>query len=168
MKLLFLVTTLLLCASARAEKAPKAYLCAQLSEEAKRYNDSITSLFGTAVSFFKPQNVSPEAPIYETDLSGMESADFVLILPPYGRDCAFEVGWFAGKAKPIIFYAEKGGDWQRDVMIKGGVTRVLTTNSALYENLMKDPELGGKVTLIPSKQALKEAVLTAYHNSKKL
>lgn len=84
----------------------------------------------------------------------MNQSDILLVLLPYGRDCAWEIGWFCGREKLSIAYVEAEGDWLHDAMVKGGLTAIVTSDPMLYNILMSDPATSAKSYLIPSKQDL--------------
>lgn len=152
------------------ERALQVYLCSRLTESAKEWNNEMCKEL-TELALFRPQdNVLPDGSrgeidyaAYQADRVGMENADLLLVLPPYGRDCAWEIGWFCGQSKPTIAYIEQEGDWLRDAMVKGGITAMITNNPELYDVLLTDPAIKTKTYLIPSKQALEEQIRKIYH-----
>ena len=71
---------------------------------------------------------------------------------PYGRDCAWEAGWFAGqKNKRQIIFVHRETEWLRDWMLKAGIDAVITDNKKLFAKLKKDPVLGSKKVFLIDK-----------------
>lgn len=142
------------------------YLCSRLTETAKEWNNEITQEFDEEFDIFRPQDIDlshyslkeQDLFAYTEDLIGMKKSDLLLVLPPYGRDCAWEIGWFSGKEKPAIAYAESEGDWLCDAMIKGGLTAIITDNKALYQLLLEDPATKNKCHLISTRKLLPQAI----------
>ena len=147
------------------------YLCSRLTEAAKKWNNEICQELNSEFCIFRPQDVdvSDFTPIeldwaaYSLDLEGMKDADLLLVLPPYGRDCAWEIGWFCGKQKPAIAYAEIEGDWLLDAMVKGGLTAIITDNALLYKTLLENPSTREKSHLIVSRKNLAEMIKKIYY-----
>lgn len=148
----------------------RVYLCSRLTESAKTWNNEVTAEIGDALSLFRPQDVDLSQlaenefdwAAYQADFAEMKLADLLLVLPPYGRDCAWEIGWFCGNEKPAIAYVEVQGDWFRDAMVKGGLTAIITNNAELYEILLQDSATALKSYLISSKQNLSETIKQIY------
>jgi len=144
----------------------KVYLCARLSKEARAWNDEVSKCLGEGFEIFRPQDIELggleggelDLAAYTADLQGMRSADVLLVLPPYGRDCAWEMGWFCGKGKRAIAYVENDQGWLRDAMVKGGLFFVITSGSSTYEKLKEDPALKGKCQLIEGRRELGRAI----------
>lgn len=100
--------------------------------------------------------------VYNQCLSMMESSHIgLLLLDSYGRDCAWEAGWYtANKTKKLITFVESSSHFMRDWMIKGGIDIFITTNSRIYDYAKQDPILKHKrVILIKSVDELGEIVL---------
>jgi nucleoside 2-deoxyribosyltransferase len=144
------------------EETLHIYLCSRLTEAAKQWNDIISEELDAEFTLFRPQDVNLDAvsanemdyAIYQADFNGMNQSDILLVLPPYGRNCAWEIGWFCGRQKPSIAYVEAEGDWLHDAMVKGGLTAIITSDPILYNILVNDPATSAKSYLIPSKQDL--------------
>src|ERR1700722_7594836 len=134
--LLFLSFSLLHTTELLCQERLRIYLCSRLTEAAMQWNDIISGELDAEFSLFRPQDLvlngisadDMDCAIYQADFKGMNESDLLLVLPPYGRDCAWEIGWFCGKEKPAIAYAEIEGDWLRDAMVKGGLTAIITNN----------------------------------------
>jgi hypothetical protein len=167
--LLFL-TSSLFSECVTIDSLPMIYLCSRLTPEARRWNDEITREIEGSVSLFRPQDVNFNAlsgadldcAAYGADFKGMMAADMLLVLPPYGRDCAWEMGWFCGAGRPVIAYVEEGGDWLRDAMVKGGFTVIITCNPKLYERLLQDPTLAEKSILVSSRAELGPTIVETW------
>jgi nucleoside 2-deoxyribosyltransferase len=140
----------------------KVYLCARISPDAHAWNNTVCDVLDDRIAIFKPQEHNPsnmnhrnfQPAVYETDVNAMRNSDIGLLLIPYGRDCAWEVGWFSSSGKPVVAYVESGTEWLRDWMIKGGLDVVITVNKAVYEILKQDPMLKDKCLLIESRRQL--------------
>jgi nucleoside 2-deoxyribosyltransferase len=163
-----------------AEEPISIYLCSRLTEEARNWNDVVTKELQDGFIMFRPQDIDLnnlvhkesilnnvaqkefDLAVFKADLAGMQSSDMLLVLPPYGRDCAWEIGWFSGQEKPAIAYAENEGPWLGDAMVKGGLTAIVTNNPALYDTLMADTSTSDKSYLIQSKACLGEAIRSVY------
>src|SRR3989338_2972291 len=149
----------------------KIYLSARISADAHKWNDTVcNSLDESRIEVFKPQEHNPynldhrgfQNDVYEKDLKAMQESNIGLLLPPYGRDCAWEVGWFSNSDKLIVVYVENDTEWLRDWMIKGGIDRVITPYEWLFELLKKDPIVSEKSQLIESRSKLSDALLEIY------
>lgn len=153
----------------------RIYLCSRLTQEARDWNDVVTQELTNGFALFRPQDQTPNIMLglpqerdllaYNADMEGMIGADMLLVLPPYGRDCAWEIGWFGGKGKPAVAYAEAPGDWTRDAMVKGGLTALITDNSDFYNQLLSDPSVSNKSYLIDSRDQLGEAIKNIYYQN---
>ncbi|MBA2729023.1 MAG: hypothetical protein H0U49_12735 [Parachlamydiaceae bacterium] len=138
------------------------YLCPPLTETAMAYNNEICGELDEEFLLFQPQDPSLNTFLdsqrnletFQEDFVEMLNADLLLVLPPYSRDCAWEIGWFCGKQRPAIAYAEMAGDWMSDAMVKGGLTAIVTNNSLLYKAFLDDPSTANKCYLINSREYL--------------
>ena len=63
------------------------------------------------------------------------------MLPEYGRDCAWEAGFYANSNKPLVVFVDDQLEWLRDWMVKGGIDYVITNNPVTEGILKKDPIL---------------------------
>ncbi len=89
---------------------------------------------------------------YEQCLEMMRASDLGLVLfDAFGRDCAWECGWYAAQTdKLLVGFVESGSIFLRDWMVKGGLDALVTTNPRLYELALQNPILSRKqVFLIP-------------------
>lgn len=155
------------------QKRLSIYLCSRLTEAAKQWNDLICKELDTEFSLFRPQDIDlngistedMDYAIYQADFKGMNHSDVLLVLPPYGRDCAWEIGWFCGKEKPAIAYVEAKGDWLNDAMVKGGLTAIITNDIMLHKLLLNDPATAIKAYLISSKRDLGKVIKQIWNQS---
>lgn len=146
----------------------RVYLSARISIDAHAWNREVCGALSAPFEVFMPQDVNPwqsshetfSLDVYQLDLAAMESSDLGLLLPEYGRDCAWEAGWYANSPKPLVAFVHAQTEWLRDWMVKGGLDHVLTTDPSTFETLRRDPILRTKrVELLPSLAQLPEALL---------
>jgi nucleoside 2-deoxyribosyltransferase len=146
----------------------KVYLSARISKDAHKWNNEVCSKLKAPISVFMPQNNNPTnilhkdlpVEVYGMDLEAMKQSDIGLLLPAYGRDCAWEVGWYSNSNKPIVVFVDSEIDWLRDWMIKGGLDFVITNNPKTWSILKKDPILKFKpIILIKQIKQLKEELI---------
>lgn len=142
----------------------KVYLSARISKDAHEWNNAVCDALDDRIEVFKPHEHNPwnmdhrklPKEVYEVDLEAMKWSNMGLLLTPYGRDCAWEVGWYNGAKKPIIIYAEQDDSWLRDWMVKGGVDLIVTANTELHDVLMNDSITCEKSVLISHRSELSE------------
>ncbi len=152
----------------------KMYLSARISEDAHAWNNEICDLLAPHFDVFKPQDHNPynldhrqfEREVYQLDLDAMIASEIGILLTPYGRDCAWEVGWYSRSDKPIVLYVEDDLSWTRDWMIKGGVDAVFVSQDAIYEHLLHDGIVYDKVFKISSRQDLAGTILAFLEKQK--
>jgi len=140
----------------------KMYLSARISKDAHKWNNHVCDLLSEHFEVFKPQEHNPyqldhrqfEMQVYQTDLDEMIKSEIGILLTPYGRDCAWEVGWYSCSQKPIVLYVEDDLSWTRDWMIKGGVDMVITSDQNTYEQLKNDKIIHNKLYKIESESDL--------------
>ena len=171
--ILSLVSSLIVSAHQPEQKPLNIYLCSRLTQSAQAWNNVITQELedGKTLHFFRPQDVDlapyrafeRDDAIYKEDFAGMRQSDLLLVLPPYGRDCAWEIGWFCGAGRVAIAYAEAHGEWVGDPMIKGGLTAIITNNPTFYQTLLEDPLVAHKAHLIASRDLLGDNIKKIYH-----
>lgn len=148
----------------------KIYLSARISKDAHKWNNTVCDSLDSRIEVFKPHENNPynldhrqfEKAVYEKDLEAMKESNIGLLLAPYGRDCAWEIGWYSNSGKPVVAYVENETDWLRDWMIKGGLTKVITSNKDTYEILRKDPIVGDKIIFIESRNKLSDTLVEIY------
>lgn len=153
-------------------KKIKVYLSARIAKDAHAWNDLICNSLKAPISVFMPQNNNPwnmphkKLPkwVYEMDLGAMKESHLCLLLPPYGRDCAWEVGWCSGSGKPIIAFLENQIEWLRDWMVKGGIGYVITNHKKTFQILTQDPILKfKKIILINEISELNQEIMKIYN-----
>lgn len=152
---------------------PKLYLSARVSPDAHSWNNEVTELIQKQFDIFRPhehqvctgphEDIGPE--VYRLDITAMENCELALLLPPYGRDCAFELGWLVGQNKPVYAYVTHQIEWLRDAMVKGGLTAVFTSETGTYQHLKRDPILRYK-TYFAHKNELGQAILKDFDLTK--
>ncbi len=153
------------------ENTLRIYLCSRLTEVAKLWNNEVSKELDVEFRIFRPQDINLDGIqasdidwfAYQADLEGMNQSDILLVLPPYGRDCAWEIGWFCGKERPAIAYIENEDEWLRDAMVKGGLKAIITNNATLYELLLKDPATTKKCYFVSSKRDLGKLIKQIWH-----
>lgn len=147
------------------------YLIARISKDAQPWNNKITdALDESIVSVFKPHEHNPwnlkhekiPKKVVNMDVKAINESQFGLALPSFGRDCAWECGYYAGIKKPVLIFIEKETEWFRDWMIKGGINYVITNNSKTFALLKKDSILKEKSFLINEIRELNQIFLTLY------
>ena len=127
---------------------PKVYLSARIAKEQQARNNEVANVLAGYFEMFLPhefQHGHTEQSIYNIDIAAMEQSDLAVLLPPYGRDCAWETGWYLGKRRPYFILCHDEIEWSRDVMVKGSVSAVICTDELTYAKLKKDEMLRGKV-----------------------
>lgn len=149
----------------------RIYLSARIAKEAHFWNSFVCSHLKDPFEVFMPQDHNPcdvdheklSKQVYELDLQAMIDSHMGLLLPDYGRDCAWETGWYANSEKPLVIFIDHQLGWLRDWMIKGGCDYVITTNPESYEVLIRDPILKHKdIILIESMQSLHSQMRQIY------
>lgn len=146
---------------------PSIYLSARISPNAHAWNNAVSDVLKDCFDVFKPQDNNPcdvpheqlQVHVYQLDLDAMEKSDLGLLVPPYGRDCAWEAGWYAGTKKPLMVYIEDEFEWLRDWMLKGGLTAVITANPAAHRLLCADAIVHDRCHLISTRAELPDVLL---------
>jgi len=155
----------------------KIYLSARISKDAQTYNKKVCSQLESPIEVFLPQEHNPwninhkkmPKKIVDMDIQAMKESDMCLLLPDYGRDCAYEIGWYSNSQKPIVVFIEAQTEWLRDWMVKGGVNYIITNNKETYWILKEDPILSHKKILhIQNIQDLNTIIKKIYVQNKKL
>jgi len=78
------------------------YLIARLSEDAHLRNKKICSYLKHPIEVFMPQQHNPwnkrhelfSKHSYDVDIEAIKNSHLGLLLPEFGKDCSFEVGWY--------------------------------------------------------------------------
>ena len=131
----------------------RIYLSASISNAAN--NQYICSKFSPdKFTIDLPQTITPKelnhenfpVDVYNKCLVMMESSNIgLLLLDSYGRDCAWEAGWYsANKHKKLVAFVESSSHFMRDWMIKGGIDIFITTNPRIHQYALSDPILKHK------------------------
>lgn len=125
---------------------PYVYLCSRIADDAKQRNEDIANLLDEHFEVFVPhlkeaeyvKNKDP-VQIYCSDMVAMEKADLCVVVAPFGKDCACEIGWFQGQDKPIIIIAPDDADYTPDTewMISGGINSVFVNSDKHRTKLIK-------------------------------
>ncbi|PIN94144.1 hypothetical protein COU54_00035 [Candidatus Pacearchaeota archaeon CG10_big_fil_rev_8_21_14_0_10_31_24] len=127
----------------------KVYLCARISKDAQEWNSLVCDSLNYPISVFMPQKHNPwnlkhtsfPKEVYELDLMAIKESHICLVLPIYGRDCAWEIGWYSNSVKPVLVFIDNQVEWLKDWMIKGGIDYVATSSRIVFNLLKKDPIL---------------------------
>lgn len=132
------------------------YIVARISKDAHEWTDRVCApLEESGFEVFKPKDHNPwnriqhekfSRKVFMTDLLAMRRSHIGLMLPEYGRDCAWEAGWYGGIGKPLVAFVSSQTQWLRDWMVKGGIGYVFTDNRLTYRRLKADPILKHAVT----------------------
>lgn len=97
---------------------------------------------------FLPQRIVPDQlnheqfPLraFQQCLEMMQASHFGLVLfDAFGRDCAWECGWYSGRSDKALFgFVEAGSIFMRDWMVKGGLDGLVTTNPRMYASFQEN------------------------------
>ena len=129
----------------------RLYLSAPI--RSSEYNQKICNYFNNRdFSVFLPQTMTPKRVsdeyfpyhVYTNCIKEMEKSDLCLLLPPYGNDCAFEIGWYRKAEKPVIVYVADRINFLRDWMVKGGCDAFITDSPTTFQVFREDPIIGNK------------------------
>lgn len=149
------------------------YVIARISQDAHAWTDTVCdSLPKKEFEVFRPKDHNPwnklthekfSKQVFQTDLNAMKRSHVGLMLPEYGRDCAWEAGWFAHSDKFLVIFIDTQTQWLRDWMVKGGIDCVITPNLKTYRLLRQDPILlRCSIVRIASLDQLGQAINLAY------
>lgn len=153
----------------------RIYLSASISNALN--NEYICSKFPSENFIIDlPQHITPKDlnhenfpfDVYQQCLTMMKASDIgLLLLDSYGRDCAWEAGWYtANKHKKLITFVESSSHFMRDWMIKGGIDIFITTNPRIAEYAHQDPILKNKkIILVDSVDQIGSKVLEEMKNN---
>lgn len=145
------------------------YLIAKIRGAAQPWNEEICSFLKPPIRVFLPHKHNPYnlAPakipkrIHDLDVEQILASDAGLLLPPYGEDCAYEVGVYKGlrlagdRHRPVIAFTRGETRWLRDWMVKGNVQCVVTDDPGTAEALRRDDlACHCSVALVQSPEAL--------------
>lgn len=77
--------------------------------------------------------------IWERCITAMHQSDFGLFtLDCYGRDSAWEAGWYEKAGKAMVGFAMTSGRILEDLMVKGGLASIVTTSDELEQAFGND------------------------------
>jgi len=150
----------------------KIYLSASISNSLN--NAHLAGIFAPSeFHFHLPQLIVPdqlnhtEFPlhVYQQCLDMMEDSQIGLVLlDAFGRDCAWETGWYSARAdKCLIGFVQSSSIFLRDWMVKGGLDALVTTNPRLYEAAQENPILATKpLRLLQHESELPAALQALY------
>jgi len=84
--------------------------------------------------------------VYQQCIEMMTASHMGLVLfDAFGRDCAWECGWYAAQPhKKLVGFVQSGSVFLRDWMVKGGLDALITTNPRLFEVCQNNPLLSQK------------------------
>lgn len=131
----------------------KIYLSASISNAEN--NAHIVNAFPKAqFEVYLPQLITPDSlshvqfplHVYQQCVDMMERSDLgLVILDAFGRDCAWECGWYSARSdKRLVGFVEASSLFMRDWMVKGGLDALITTNPRMYESFKQNPILSQK------------------------
>lgn len=147
------------------------YVIARISEDAHLWTDKVCSQLDDAFDIFKPKDHNPwnkrhetfAKSVFDVDLEAIKKSHIGLMIPEYGKDCAWECGWYANSKKPVVVFVDTQMEWLRDWMVKGGVDYVVTDNPSTFRILKKDFILRHKdILFIKTIKGLNKALKDIY------
>lgn len=157
------------------------YISSPVSFYQREWNNKITKLLrSNNFKILLPQEItSPytnhnkfEIYVYNKCVDWIMQSDLGLLLLPYGRDCAWEVGYYKGIGKPLFVLVDKitkeNKERLRDWMVKGSVDELIFLNKQSYIEFKKDPIISLKpLTLIKNINELPSKILELFNNKYK-
>lgn len=153
---------------------PKLYLSAKVRAENHHRNNMVASYLRGLFDIFLPhehqacEDNHEDLPlsVYLMDLTAMEQTELAVLVPPYGKDCSWEIGWFQAKDIPVFVYVQSDLSFLSDAMVLGGVEAVFTDNMEVYNRLMQQPVLKSKTHLLSDPKTLGKRILSYYNEMK--
>ncbi len=151
----------------------KVYFAAKMSkDEYRQTNLKTLEKFLNKPTFrvFMPQNISvPELTFstvekcgYEADRAAIGWSDILFLSSPYGKDCAWEVGYASGLNKFIIAYVTEPSAIN-DTMVINSVHLIITDQKNLYNQLLKDDRTANKSFLMTSPDSFTNVCMPLYY-----
>lgn len=142
----------------------KIYLSASISN-AENNSYLVEAFPQDRFEVYLPQLITPDElshvqfplHVYQQCVDMMERSDVgLVILDAFGRDCAWECGWYAARSdKRLVGFVESSSLFMRDWMVKGGLDALITTNPRMFEAFQHNPLLSQKpLRLIESIEGL--------------
>lgn len=126
------------------------YLSSPVSDYQKPWNIKIAKILEKhGGQVYLPQKITPNLDhknfplqVFSSCLEMIQLSNLCLLLFPYGRDCAWEVGYFKGINRPTVVLVEELNIDQRnrlcDWMVKGGINEIITTSKQTLKIFNKD------------------------------
>lgn len=152
----------------------KIYVIARISEDVHLWTDKVCSQLDDTFEIFKPKDHNPwnkrhetfAKSVFDVDLEAIKNSHIGLMIPEYGKDCAWECGWYANSKKPVVIFVDTQMEWLRDWMVKGGLNFVITNNSSTFKILKTDPILKHqKVIFIKTIKGLNKTLKDIYQDT---
>ncbi|MEM8727580.1 MAG: nucleoside 2-deoxyribosyltransferase [Chlamydiota bacterium] len=131
----------------RIERKTRVYFSARVSKpQYQQFNlDIRDKIFNENYQVFMPQSLfipeldfeTIERCAYEADKAAIDWSDIVFLLSPYGKDCAWEIGYAKGKNKFIIgFLSDR--ESINDSMVIGSLHLAVTDDPEIMSVLATD------------------------------
>lgn len=157
----------------------KVYISSPVSHYQRPSNLRVANTLRSAgINVCLPQEIAPpktkhkkfEYEVFNKCVNMIHKSDLGLLLYPYGRDSAWEAGYYLGLNKPMFALLTSSSEKQisrlRDWMIKGGLNAIITTSDKAYKILKSDPILSSKdIALIKSVENLPGTITDLYEKS---
>lgn len=141
------------------QKKINLYLIAKIWSHAHSWNEEVLSQLKKPISVFAPHQHNPyntvaqsfKHEVHDIDLEAICRSQGAILLPPYGNDCAYEVGIYKmlnialGQGRvlfPVVAVIQEDTGFLKDWMVKAGITHVITNNPKTFKSLKSDPMLG--------------------------
>ena len=154
----------------------RVYISSPVSEYQRQWNVVVSTILRRErFIVYLPQEITDirddhavlELLVYEQCIEMMAARDFGLLLLPYGRDCAWEAGYYKGLNKPLFVFATdltaKQKKLLRDWMVKGSIEDLFTTSLNTHAIFAADTILQHKrIHLLQNLEQLPEALEQAY------
>lgn len=165
-------------------KEIRLYLIAKIWSHAHSWNEEVVSQLKKPISVFVPHKHNPyntvaqsfKHEVHDVDLEAICKSQGAILLPPYGNDCAYEVGVYKmlniahGNGQvlfPVIAVIQEDTSLLKDWMVKAGITHVVTDNLKTFKALKSDPMLGSgnrTITKINALDELHDLVVEIMHS----
>jgi nucleoside 2-deoxyribosyltransferase len=135
----------------------KVYISSPVSYYQKDWNQNVTNILrNSGITVHLPQEITVvgqkhknfEKHVYDKCIEWMDDSDLGILLLPYGRDCAYEIGYYRGLNKPTVMFVEKLNkvnlERLRDWMIKGSIDYIICISHKQKSILQNDPIISSK------------------------
>lgn len=151
----------------------KIYFAAKMSKnEYRQANVKTLEKYLNKPTFrvFMPQNITvPELTFskvekcgYEADRAAIDWSDILFLSSPYGKDCAWEVGYASGLNKFIVAYVTETAAIN-DTMVISSVDLIITDQKNTYNQLLKDERTAKKSFLMTSSDSFTNVCMPLYY-----